>query len=104
MILAVTVTAQTIAAYVLLMVSLAVVLAWVTHTDWKLNKIQETAEATHALVNSASLVQLRLHAVAARRIAGLTGNKDDKEAADLAEKLALEHAEKQDKANAQTKG
>jgi len=68
-----------------------------------LHEIQETTTATHTLVNSASLVQLRLYAVAARRIAGLTGNKDDLEAADLAEKLALDHAAKQDKVDADAK-
>jgi hypothetical protein len=64
----------------------------------KLAKVEKTGDQTHALVNSASLVQLRLYAVAARRIAELTGDNDDIEAAKLATTLAREHELKQKQA------
>lgn len=67
------------------------------HTSAEIAEVKQTTNATHTLVNSASLVQLRLYAVAARRIATLTNDPADIEAAELAEKLAQEHQEKQDK-------
>jgi hypothetical protein len=64
-------------------------------TDGKLDNLAKTTDATHVLVNSASLVNLRLYAVAARRIATLTNDQADLEAAVLAEKLVTEHEKKQ---------
>jgi hypothetical protein len=61
---------------------------------------QKTGALTHDLVNSASLVQLRLYAVAARRIADLTKEPADLEAAATAEKLHHEHEIKQQQATA----
>jgi hypothetical protein len=65
-------------------------------TDGKLAGLATVAAATHALVNNNMAVQLRLNAVLARRLAELTGDPEDARAADLAERLAAEHAAKQD--------
>jgi hypothetical protein len=55
------------------------------------------AHSTHKIVNSASLVQLQLNAVMARRIAHLTGDSADVAAATLAEELYGRHkAQQQD--------
>jgi len=63
-------------------------------------KISKTTEMTHELVNSASLIQLRLYAVAARRIADIpNASAEDIAAAIAAEKLVLEHEFKQKKAD-----
>lgn len=72
------------------------VLAWM---NLRLGKIAKTASQTHALVNSASLVQLRLYAVSSRRVAELTGNARDIDAALAAEKLVAEHEARQEKAD-----
>jgi hypothetical protein len=55
---------------------------------------KKTGLLTHDLVNSASLVQLKLYAVAAQRIADLTKDPADVEAAKVAEKLHHEHEAK----------
>lgn len=65
--------------------------------DKKLDDIADTSDKTHELVNSASLVQLRLYSVAARRIAVLTKDPADLKAADQAEALYIEHEKKQRK-------
>lgn len=65
---------------------------------WKLNAIAKTTALTHDLVNSASLVQLRLYAAAVRRIATITGDADDAKVAEDAEKLYREHEDRQAKA------
>lgn len=46
---------------------------------------KQTGEAVHVLVNSKMLTQLRISAVALRRVADLTGDPDDRQAAILAE-------------------
>jgi len=69
-------------------------------TDKKLNEIVETGQLTHDLVNSASLVQLRLYAGAVRRIADITKDKKDAETATAAEKLLQEHEVKAKEATA----
>lgn len=60
----------------------------------RLDSIQKTGQLTHDLVNSASLVQLKLYAVAARRIADLTKDPADAEAATVAERLYHDHEAK----------
>ena len=67
-------------------------LAWM---NLRLGRIAKTGEKTHALVNSASLVQLRLYAVSARRIAELTNSEVDLAAALAAEKLVSDQEAKQ---------
>lgn len=64
-------------------------------TDDKLEDIQKTGNAVHVLVNSAMSSQLRVSAVALRRIADLTKHPDDAAAADLAENAHREHEMKQ---------
>ena len=66
-----------------------------TWMNLRLGRIAKTGEKTHALVNSASLVQMRLYAVSARRIAELTNLETDLAAALAAEKLVEEHEAKQ---------
>jgi hypothetical protein len=61
----------------------------------KLDKLAKVAEATHALVNNNMAVQLRLNALVTRRLANLTNLEIDIEEANAAEKLYLEHIEKQ---------
>lgn len=71
-------------------------------TDQKLNDLardvgsaRETGEKIHELVNSAMTLQLKVNAVALRRIAELTNNSDDIAVAALAEKSYLNHEAKQ---------
>jgi len=64
-------------------------------TASKIDKIARVSESTHILVNSNMGIQLRINAVATRRLALMTGEKDDTEAANLAERLYLEHQTKQ---------
>jgi len=66
----------------------------------KLDAIAVTGEKTHALVNSAMAAQLRVTAVALRRIADVSGNAADMEAAELAEKNLADHQEKQKRSDA----
>jgi hypothetical protein len=61
---------------------------------------QETGQMTHALVNSAFGTQLKLHAVTARRLAEITKDPADVEAANAAEQLLMEHQQKQANADA----
>lgn len=71
-------------------------------TDKKLQGLAEVAEeakktgdAIHVLVNSSMMAQLKISAVALRRIADLTKHAGDIAAAELAEKLLHEHEKKQ---------
>jgi len=57
----------------------------------RVSKVSQTVDTVHFLVNSSSLVQLRLYTIAARRIADLTNAEADIEAAMAAEKLLVEH-------------
>lgn len=65
-------------------------------TDKKLDEISKTATDTHTLVNSNMAVQLKLHAVTARRLSEITKDPVDIKAAELAEQLVSEHETKQD--------
>lgn len=61
----------------------------------KLRSIGKTADATHTLVNSAMSTQLKLNAVMSRRLANMTKNQTDRDAAALAEKLYEDHEVRQ---------
>ena len=63
--------------------------------DGKLSEIKQTGIDTHTLVNSNMGSQLKLTAVALRRVAELTENEDDFNAAVEAEKLLADHVRKQ---------
>lgn len=63
--------------------------------DAKLNDIAKTGEKTHTLVNSNMGVQLRLNAVLSRRLADMTKEPADIDAANLAEQLLSAHEGKQ---------
>ena len=71
----------------------------------KLDDLATVAKATHTLVNSSMSAQLKISAVALRRIAdltvGLPSHEQDTQAADLAEKLYGEHVSKQAMVDAQ---
>lgn len=66
--------------------------AWITYKIAALGKV---ADATHILVNSNMGTQLKLTAVALRRIANQSKYKEDEDAAALAEKAYAEHQMKQ---------
>ncbi len=66
-------------------------------TDAKLEKIENTANATHVLVNSNMGAQLKISAIALRRLAVNTKDPGDEAAAIVAEKALAEHQGKQDK-------
>jgi hypothetical protein len=66
----------------------------------KLDAMALVGEKTHALVNSAMAAQLKIAAVALRRIANDSKNVDDIAAAELAEKNLFDHQEKQKAADA----
>jgi hypothetical protein len=68
--------------------------------DAKLNAIAATGEKTHTLVNSAMGAQLKMHAAVTRRLAILTKDSADVEAANQAEQLLKEHEGKQAKVDA----
>lgn len=57
---------------------------------------QKTGKSVHLLVNSSMSLQLKISALALRRVADLTTNKDDEAAATLAEQSYREHENKQD--------
>lgn len=59
--------------------------------DGKLNGLAQVAKDTHTLVNSNMAVQLKLHAGTSRRLAEITHDPVDIQAADLAEKMVSEH-------------
>ncbi len=64
-------------------------------SDMKMDELATVANGTHKLVNSAMIVQLKISAMALRRVASLTDDPRDLEAADLAEQLLNEQIEKQ---------
>src|ERR1051326_998852 len=68
-----------------------------------LNEIAVTGNNVHTLVNSNMGVQLKISAVALRRVAELTKNKNDEAAASLAEKSLAEHERKQSMVDARKK-
>ena len=61
----------------------------------KMDILVKVANDTHTLVNSNMGVQLKISAVALRRVANLTKEPDDIAAADLAEKALSSHEAKQ---------
>lgn len=63
-------------------------------TDRKLEAIAETGESTHRLVNSAMTLQLRLNKLTTQRLATLTQDPLDVEAAKLATQQLDEHEKK----------
>ncbi len=65
-------------------------------TTGRLEKLGDVAIATHVLVNSRMQATLKLVAVASRRLADITKDPTDIEAAVLAEKLHREHIARQD--------
>src|SRR4026208_2132269 len=54
-------------------------------TDMKLDDMAEVSQKTHALVNNAMSVQLKLNAVLARRVADSTKDPTDIKVAEMAE-------------------
>lgn len=52
---------------------------------------QKLGKKTHRMVNSAMGIQLRISALALRRLAQMTGNPEDIAAAELAEQVYAEH-------------
>ncbi len=66
----------------------------------KISDLKTTADSTHLLVNSSMAAQLKISAIALRRLADLTKNPDDIAAAELAEKNLKAHEIKQDKVDA----
>lgn len=63
--------------------------------DQAIAAIADTGEKTHILVNSSFSAQLKISALALRRIADLTKHPDDEDAAKVAERLFHEHEQKQ---------
>src|SRR5678815_441380 len=66
-------------------------------TDMKLDDMAEVSQKTHALVNNAMSVQLKLNAVLARRVADSTKDPTDIKVAEMAEAVYTEHVAKQAK-------
>lgn len=60
-----------------------------------LSGIVDVTKATHVLVNSSFSAQLKISALALRRIADLTEHVEDIRAAEVAERLHREHEQKQ---------
>lgn len=81
-----------------------------TVVDGKLNELALVASATHILVNSNMAAQLKISAVALRRLADLSRladlpqYADDLAAAELAERLLHEHNAKQSIVDSQENG
>lgn len=84
-------TDSTIQAAIAGVVTIA--LAWLASR--KLNAIAKTGEQVHTLVNSNMGTQLKLNAISLRRLATITSDPVDVDAAMLAEKLLKEHDAKQ---------
>lgn len=61
----------------------------------KVAQVEKTGEAVHVLVNSNMGLQLRVSAVALRRVADMTSDTGDARAAEMAEQLLAEHEAKQ---------
>lgn len=63
----------------------------------KLDGLVKVTDVTHSLVNSAMGVQLKISAIALRRVSELSGNADDAKAAELAESARIAHEANQRK-------
>lgn len=61
------------------------------NVNGKLEEISKVGKAVHALVNSAMTAQLKINAIALRRLAFVTNNPEDAAAADVADNLLKEH-------------
>lgn len=77
-----------------------IIVAWIIHhtgrkQEVKIAKVEEIAKQTLTHVNSGKGLQLKLGAVVSRRLAELTKNPTDIEAANLADKLLIEHEKEQ---------
>jgi len=81
-------------------VKVAVVTAEVA--SQKADSLAEKTEMVHKLVNSGYAVQLKISAVALRRLADITNDAEDISAAELAEKAVQEHEQKQSVVDAVT--
>lgn len=68
--------------------------------DAKFLRLEKSAESTHTLVNSNMGAQLKISAIALRVVAELRGTPADIEAAEFAEKLLIEHEQKQARVDA----
>lgn len=66
-----------------------------TLSDAKLDAIARVADATHALVNSNMAAQLKISAIALRRVAEMTSNPKDIAMAELADKNLADHEAQQ---------
>lgn len=66
-----------------------------TATEAKLDSIAKTGEDTHTLVNANMGAALNVNRISTRRLADITNNQADIEAADKAEELYLAHERKQ---------
>jgi hypothetical protein len=64
-------------------------------THRQLQNIQRTSDDTHVLVNNNMAIQLKISAMALRRVADLTKEEGDQAAAQEAEKSLTEHLGKQ---------
>lgn len=60
----------------------------------KSTQIEKVAQTTHELVNGSMLFQLKLHAKTARVLANLDNSQENRDAADLADKMLKEHENK----------
>lgn len=63
-------------------------------------KLQQTSDKIHTLVNSNMGVQLKLNAAVTKRLADITKDDDDRKAADLAAVMLAEHEKKQETVDA----
>ena len=64
-------------------------------TDAKLDSMADVGEKTHTLVNSNMALQLSLNKAVTRRLANMTKDPADEDAAQLAARLYDEHLKKQ---------
>lgn len=69
--------------------------SFMAYMTLKLRTIGKVADKTHTLVNSSFSAQLKISAIALRRIADITKHPDDDNAASVAERLHREHEQKQ---------
>ena len=67
-----------------------------------MDETKATGDKIHILVNSSMSAQLKISMIALRRIAAMTGNADDIQAAEIAEQLFHEHELKQSMVDSKT--
>lgn len=78
----------------------AAVVYYVAKLTVKAEEIKKVGEAVHVLVNSNMGIQLKISAIALRRLAEISKSPKDKEAAKLAEAAFADHELKQAKVDA----